>query len=37
MKSASTSVPVPKAVARALIPEGGVETEQAQVMQGASP
>lgn len=37
VKSASSSVPVPKAVARALIPERGVETEQAQVMQGASP
>lgn len=37
MKSASTSIPFPMAVAIALIPEGGVEIEQAQVMQGASP
>lgn len=37
MKSASASIPFSKAVAIALIPEGGVEIEQAQAMQGASP
>lgn len=37
MKSASTTISFSKPVAIALLPEGGVEIEQAQAMQGASP